>query len=132
MITIQESDRAAQATQKALADFKEKFDKFQNGSIDAEEYKSARLGLGIYSQRQKGLSMIRTKIPAGIIKKESLPKIAAAADRYAGGIVHLTTRQDLQFHFVKQDDIYPLLTSLHDAGITSLGAGGNTIRNSTI
>lgn len=117
---------------KALDDFKEKFEKYRDGLIDAEEFKSVRLGLGVYSQRQKGLSMVRTKIAAGILQKDALPKIAHAAERYADGSVHITTRQDLQFHFVKPENIHPLLSSLHEAGITSLGAGGNTVRNVTV
>ena len=132
MDTTAEIEKQNETIYMALSDFKEKVTKFQDGSIDAEEFKAARLGLGVYSQRQKGLSMVRTKIPAGILQKEALPKIAHAADIYADGSVHLTTRQDLQFHFVKQENIYPLLASLHEAGIVSLGAGGNTVRNITV
>ena len=132
MATVTEIEKRNDPTGEALSEFKGKFDKFQDGLIDAEEFKAARLGLGVYSQRQKGLSMIRTKIAAGIIDKEALPEIARAAEIYADGSVHLTTRQDLQFHFVKQENIHPLLASLHEAGIISLGAGGNTIRNITV
>lgn len=126
------TEKSSGPTVKALDDFKDKFEKLQDGLIDAEEFKSARLGLGVYSQRQKGLSMVRTKIAAGILQKEALPKIARAAETYADGTVHITTRQDLQFHFVKMENIHPLLVSLHETGITSLGAGGNTIRNVTV
>jgi len=126
------TEKSGDLTVKTLDDFKEKHEKYRDGLIDAEEFKSARLGLGVYSQRQKGLSMVRTKIAAGILQKDALPNIALAAERYADGSVHLTTRQDLQFHFVKQENIHPLLVSLHEAGVTSLGAGGNTIRNVTV
>ena len=132
MVTAAEIHNQNETIGMALSDFKEKVKKFEDGSIDAEEFKSARLGLGVYSQRQKGLSMLRTKIAAGILDKEALPKIADAAERYADGSVHLTTRQDLQFHFVKQENIHPLLVALREAGIVSLGAGGNTVRNITV
>ncbi len=132
MVTLTENERLEDKSSRAILNFRDTLEKYLRGEINAEEYKACRLSLGIYTQRQQELSMVRTKIAAGVLTNESLPGLAEGADRYADGKIHLTTRQDIQFHFVKQEHIYPLLDLLRKSGIISLGAGGNTIRNVTV
>lgn len=115
-----------------LAKFRGRVEEYKSGNITAEQFKAARTVLGIYSQRQAGLYMVRTKFPAGVIGPQTLSALADAADSYGGGKVHLTTRQDFQFHFVALDDLADILEDLHHGGITTLGAGGNTMRNITV
>ncbi len=113
----------------AIEEFKKLIEKNRNGLVDADKFKSARVGLGIYTQRQKEFYMIRTKIPAGVLNKEILLTLALAAEKYSNGTAHLTTRQDVQYYFVKHEDAPAILELLLEGGVMSLGAGGNTIRN---
>ncbi|MGK7345507.1 MAG: sulfurtransferase TusA family protein [Candidatus Nitrospinota bacterium M3_3B_026] len=115
-----------------LEKFRGQVAEYKSGSITGEQFKSARVNLGIYSQRQEGLFMVRTKIAAGKIPAGSIDALAEAADRWGSGFVHISTRQDFQLHNVPLDDLADVLDHLHDAGITTLGAGGNTIRNITV
>lgn len=115
-----------------LKAFREQVEAYKLGEMGAEQFKSARVNLGIYSQRQEGLFMVRTKIPAGRIPTEAIDVLADAADRWGGGFVHISTRQDFQLHNVPLDALPDVLDHLHDAGITTLGAGGNTVRNITV
>ena len=112
-----------------LVAFREQVKDFEEGRIGQEQFKAARVNLGIYAQRQEGYYMVRTKIPAGRLRAEAFGALADIADRYADGHVHITTRQDFQFYFVTLDKLAPILEALHREGITTSGAGGNTVRN---
>jgi len=87
---------------------------------------------GIYGQRQSGdVQMVRTKLPLGQINSEKLNCLADFGDKYANGILHITTRQDVQFHFVGLDKVPDGLELLAEGGITTREACGNTVRNVT-
>lgn len=117
------------ATRRALDRFALTLERFRAGSVDEEEFKHARLGLGVYSQRQEGLYMIRTKIPAGLLSRARFEGLAAVAARYGRGEVHFTTRQDAQIHHVPFDNMLPALEALFASGVSTLGAGGAGLRN---
>ncbi|MBI4666982.1 MAG: sulfurtransferase TusA family protein [Nitrospinae bacterium] len=106
-------------------------DDFAAGRINREQFKAERLKFGIYAQRQDGYYMVRTKIPSGLIAREAFFTMAAAAKEYGDGKAHLTTRQDIQIYYVPLEGLAPLITSLYHAGIKTVGAGGNTVRNIT-
>ncbi len=128
-ITQIRSTTRREKVNNALVGFRDVFDKYKKGAATSDEFKAARLNFGVYSQRQKDLFMVRTKVAAGVLDKETLPGLADATDSYSDGIVHFTTRQDIQFYQVTLDNLTPLLESLNETGIISLGAGGNSIRN---
>ena len=117
------------ATRQALDGFALTLENFRAGRVDEEQFKSARLGLGVYSQRQEGLYMLRTKIPAGLLSRAQFEGLAAVAARVGQGEVHFTTRQDAQIHHVPFDNILPALEELFASGISTLGAGGAGLRN---
>lgn len=108
-------------------------DDFLNGRMEEDHFKPMRLYMGIYGQRQGGTNqMIRIKIPFGHLTAERIETIAEATERFAPRkLAHVTTRQDLQVHFVQLRDVPALLRMLASAGVTTREACGNTVRNVT-
>jgi len=103
--------------------------RFERGEIDAEAWRAYRVLRGVYPQRQDGTHMVRAKIPQGALSADQLRALADAARRFSRGFVHITTRQDVQLHFVAQEDLVPALARLGEAGLTTQGACGNAVRN---
>jgi sulfite reductase (NADPH) hemoprotein beta-component len=87
---------------------------------------------GTYGQRQPDdAQMIRVKIPQGILSADQLDALADVAEQYSRGFGHITTRQNVQFHFVKLHDVAPAMRRLATAGLTTREACGNSVRNIT-
>src|SRR5512138_213921 len=80
--------------------FVQRLEAFERGELSADDWRSFRLLNGVYGQRQDGVMMIRAKVPAGIVTPSQLDALAQIADQYAHGKGHVTTRQNVQFHFV--------------------------------
>ena len=92
----------------------------------------ARL-IGLYPMRQPGLLMQRVKIRGGVISTAEWRAVAEAARRHAPGWpLHLTTRQDIEIHGLTPERIPPLQREFHEAGLTGIGACGDTLRNVTV
>ena len=104
---------------------------FLEGRIPDEQFRPFRLRYGIYGQRQPGYQMVRTKIPGGALTSAQLEQLASVADEYGTGQAHLTTRQNVQFHFVKLARVPELMHKLADVGLTTREACYNTVRNVT-
>ncbi len=117
--------------EKDINELEERIQKFKNGQIDEERFKLYRLTRGIYGQRELGVQMFRSKIPFGSLTAEQLVRIADVSDKYATGNLHITTRQDIQLHYVKLDDSPAVWTALAEKSITAREACGNTVRNVT-
>jgi sulfite reductase beta subunit-like hemoprotein len=75
--------------------------------------------------------MIRTKIPGGSMTAAQMDQLASIADEFCGGKGHLTTRQNIQYHFVPLPQVAPLLHKLADFRLTTREACYNTVRNVT-
>ncbi|MEX0599714.1 MAG: nitrite/sulfite reductase [Rhodothermales bacterium] len=75
--------------------------------------------------------MMRIKIPFGELTYEQMEVLAEVADEYSDGILHITTRQDIQLHYVHIEDTPDLMRRLASVGITTREACGNTVRNVT-
>lgn len=103
--------------------------RFWQGDIAPEEFKRFRLQHGVYGQRQEGLHMVRVKIPWGGLTARQVECLAELAEASPRGVGHLTTRQNMQFHFVKPEDLTATLSRLAGAGLTTREACGNTVRN---
>lgn len=116
---------------KDILDLQEKIQRFRNLQIDEEKFKQFRLTRGVYGQRQQGVHMFRTKIPYGRLSPNQLRRLADVSDEFATGNLHLTTRQNVQFHYVKLEDAPLVWARLEEEGITSKEACGNTVRNIT-
>lgn len=104
---------------------------FMAGELTDDQFRAQRLRRGVYSQRQPGVHMIRTKIPGGIMTSDQMDVLAAVAEEFAEGKGHLTTRQNMQYHFIPLPRVADLLHRLADARMTTREACYNTVRNVT-
>jgi sulfite reductase beta subunit-like hemoprotein len=116
---------------KEIEIFRQKAEAYLAGEISEDDFRAFRLKHGCYGQRQPGVQMIRTKIPGGLATARQFEQLAAIADEFAEGKGHLTTRQNMQFHFVPLRRVADLMTMLVDAGLTNREACYNTVRNVT-
>ncbi len=103
--------------------------RFWRGEITPDEFKRFRLQHGVYGQRQEGLHMVRVKIPWGGLTARQIERLAELAEEAPRGVGHITTRQNIQFHFVKPEALVDTLRRLADVGLTTREACGNTVRN---
>ncbi|PYN99826.1 MAG: ferredoxin--nitrite reductase, partial [Candidatus Rokuibacteriota bacterium] len=105
---------------------------FHAGRINPDDFKRFRLQHGIYGQRQHEVQMVRVKIPWGGLTASQLDRLADVAERTPRRTGHVTTRQNVQFHFVPLADVPDLMRSLAEVGLTTREACGNTVRNVTV
>jgi sulfite reductase (ferredoxin) len=100
------------------------------GEVDEDAFRVFRLNNGVYGQRQGGHNqMIRVKFPYGSVTAEQLDKLGDIADDYSRGWGHLTTRQNVQYHYVQLERVPDLLRDLASVGLTTREACGDTVRN---
>ena len=117
--------------EQEIIELEQKIRAFRGGEIPDEKFRSLRLARGIYGQRQPGVQMIRIKLPFGKVTFKQLLRIADVSDEYASKNLHLTTRQDIQIHYVSLDKTPELWAKLAEDDITLREACGNTVRNVT-
>lgn len=117
--------------EQEIIELEQKIRAFRGGKIPDEKFRSLRLARGIYGQRQPGVQMIRIKLPFGKVTFKQLLRIADVSDEYASKNLHLTTRQDIQIHYVSLDKTPELWAKLAEDDITLREACGNTVRNVT-
>ena len=104
--------------------------KLKAGELEEDVFRVFRLNNGIYGQRQGGTAqMVRLKVPYGSVTPEQLEMMAYVADAYSRGWGHITTRQNVQFHFVELDNIPEVLRLFGSVGMTTREACGDTVRN---
>ena len=132
------SSNSNQRWAKIPAEVREEIDVFetqlrrvQNGQTPEKVFTEFRLRHGVYGQRQVGVQMQRIKIPLGMLTVEQMICLADLSEEVSDGISHITTRQDVQFHFVDIDDTPDLMRRLAEVGITTKEACGNVVRNVT-
>ena len=99
------------------------------GETSAVAFRGLRVPMGIYEQRKNDTYMVRVRGAAGVFLPHQAKLIADLSKTYGNGIVHVTTRQDLQIHSVKIEDTPTILERLLEVGLSSRGGGGNTVRN---
>ena len=100
------------------------------GEIEEDAFRVVRLNNGIYGQRQGGHNqMVRVKVPYGGLLPDQLDLMADIADGYSRGWGHITTRQNVQFHFVQLEKVPELMRLMATVGLTSREACGDTVRN---
>lgn len=107
-------------------------ERFERGEISSEDFRTYRLKRGVYGQRQMDVNMVRVKFPGGIMSAAQLraaAEVARAHTKQAKG--HITTRQNIQFHFVKLDQAPEVMARFDTVGATTREACGNTVRNVT-
>src|SRR6266404_8564972 len=120
------------ASNADIEEFVTTLERYERGEMTPDQWRQFRLVRGTYGQRQADdAQMLRVKIPQGALTSEQLEALADVADRYSRGFGHITTRQNVQFHFVKLHDAEPAMRLLADAGVTTREACGNSVRNIT-
>lgn len=117
--------------EKDIIELADKIELFHKGKIDEERFRSLRLARGVYGQRQPGVQMIRIKLPYGKVSSAQLHRISEVSDEYSRGRLHITTRQDIQIHYVDLDRTPELWAQLEKDDITLREACGNAVRNVT-
>ena len=124
--------RLSFAKQEDVDEFVNVLARFERGEIGPDEWRAFRLVRGTYGQRQSyDAQMLRVKIPQGIMDATQLEAMADVAEKYSRGFGHITTRQNIQLHFVKLHDVELAMRQLADAGMTTREACGNSVRNIT-
>jgi sulfite reductase beta subunit-like hemoprotein len=123
--------RLSFADERDIDEFVDTLARYERGEISADDWRRFRLLRGTYGQRQDGVQMLRIKIPQGIVTGDQLRALGRVAERYSRGFGHITTRQNMQFHFVLLADAERALRELGDVGLTTREACGNSIRNIT-
>lgn len=132
MLTAVLEDRhTRQAIDEEIRLFGERLEQLYRGEITEDQLRPFRLKHGVYGQRQPGFQMVRVKVPSGILNPEQLRVLADIAETYSTGRGHLTTRENIQYHFVKMENVTTVMGLLADAGLTTREACGNTVRNIT-
>ncbi len=116
---------------KDIIELEKKIREFREGSLDEEKFRSLRLARGVYGQRQEGVQMVRIKLPYGKVTSSQLRRISDVADEYSTGRLHITTRQDIQIHYVDLERTPELWAELEKDEVTLREACGNTVRNVT-
>ena len=103
---------------------------YRQGKIDHDNFRRFRLQHGAYGTRMTDdYAMVRIKIPAGEIYPIQLEKIAQLSETFSIGSAHISTRQNIQLHWVVLEDVSEIMRGLSEVGLTSREACGNTVRN---
>ena len=115
-----------------IDEFVATLEKYERGELTPDQWRAFRLVRGTYGQRQaEDAQMLRVKIPQGIITQPQWHALADVGDQYSRRFGHITTRQNIQFHFVKLHDVEPAMRQLAATGVTTREACGNSVRNIT-
>jgi sulfite reductase (NADPH) hemoprotein beta-component len=124
--------RRSFADEAEIDEFVRVLESYERGQLGPDEWRAFRLARGTYGQRQAGdAQMLRVKVPQGVLDVPQLEALADVAELWSRGFGHVTTRQNVQFHFMKLHDVEKALRRLAEAGLTSREACGNSVRNVT-
>lgn len=116
---IQEADNFA----KTVALYKE-------GKYDEASFRRFRLQHGAYGTRMTSdYAMVRIKLPAGEVYPQQLEKISQLSEQFSIGSAHISTRENIQLHWVILEDVSEIFRGLAEVGLTSREACGNSVRN---
>ena len=114
-----------------IDEFVEGLHQFERGEMTADQFRAFRLGRGTYGQRQPDVNMLRIKAPQGALDAPQLEVLARIGEEFSRGFGHVTTRQNLQFHFIQLARAADVMRLLDEVGLTTKEACGNTVRNIT-
>ena len=115
----------------ALARHRQRVDQYRAGDVTNDEFRPMRLSYGLYYQLDHTSHMQRIKVPGGMLTSAQMNRLNDVADAYGRGVGHVTTRQDVQFHWVPLEEVSTMYERLHEVGITTRGACADSVRNVT-
>lgn len=122
-------EKLKQALLDEIPHFKQQGEAFLAGELSKMNFKKLSGGFGVYAHRSGKEFMIRLRIPSGIISKKQLQLVESFSDKYAVPIIHLTTRQAIQYHGISLEDVCHIMEEGIQHNIYTRGAGGNYPRN---
>jgi sulfite reductase beta subunit-like hemoprotein len=125
------SDTPGRRLEAAIDEHAANVEKFLRGELTADQFRPLRLGMGVYAQLAHVKHMQRIKIPGGRVTADQLDALADVTERWGRGIAHVTTRQDIQLHYMDIEETVELQRELVRAGVTTVGACADTVRNVT-
>src|ERR1041384_5099870 len=98
--------RLSFASTADIDEFVATLERYERGELTPDLWRAFRLVRGTYGQRQADdAQMLRVKVPQGVLSSDQLEALADVGDRYSRGFGHITTRQNVQFHFVKLHEV---------------------------
>ncbi len=112
-----------------VAEFRDQVARRLSGELTEEEFKPLRLMNGVYLQLHA--YMLRTAIPYGTLSSEQLRMLAHVARKYDRGYGHFTTRQNIQYHWIKLAELPDAMADLASVGMHGMQTSGNCVRNIT-
>ncbi|MFK8252670.1 nitrite/sulfite reductase [Ancylobacter terrae] len=127
MYVYDEFDRTFLA--ERVAEFRDQVERRLSGALSEDEFKPLRLMNGVYLQLHA--YMLRVAIPYGTLSSAQLRRMAHVARTYDRGYGHFTTRQNIQFNWIKLEDLPEAMASLAEVGVHGIQTSGNCIRNVT-
>src|SRR6187431_954815 len=127
MYAYDELDRTL--VHERVAEFRDQVNRRLSGELTEDEFKSLRLMNGVYLQLHA--YMLRIAIPYGTLSSDQLRTLANIARRYDRNYGHFTTRQNLQFNWIKLSDLPDVMADLAKTGLHGMQTSGNVVRNIT-
>ncbi len=124
-------ERPAFGNKRDIDEFVDVLGRYERGEISPDDWRRFRLLRGTYGQRQDDVQMMRIKIPQGIVTGQQLRALGDVSEKYSRGFGHITTRQNIQYHFVLLKDAEHAMRDLERVGMTTREACGNSVRNIT-
>ncbi len=118
-----------QLVNERVVEFRDQVARRLSGALTEDEFKPLRLMNGVYLQLHA--YMLRVAIPYGTLSSKQLRTLASVARRFDRGYGHFTTRQNLQFHWIKLEQLPDAMTELANAGLHGMQTSGNCVRNIT-
>src|SRR5579871_4247425 len=112
-----------------VSEFRDQVKRRLSGELTEDEFKMLRLQNGVYLQLHA--YMFRVAIPYGTLSSKQLRRLAHVARRYDRGYGHFTTRQNIQFNWIKLAELPDALADLGRAGLHGMQTSGNCVRNIT-
>ncbi len=102
---------------------------FRSGRMHPTQFRAIRVPFGVYEQRKDDTYMMRIRCPAGGVTPGHFATVAELAREYGSNLIHITTRQEMQIHYVQLENVPTVMRELLKIGLATRGGGGNTIRN---
>jgi sulfite reductase (NADPH) hemoprotein beta-component len=112
-----------------VAEFRDQVVRRLSGQLTEDEFKPLRLMNGVYLQLHA--YMLRTAIPYGTLSSEQMRMLAHVARKYDRGYGHFTTRQNIQYHWIKLEELSDAMADLASVGMHGMQTSGNCVRNLT-
>src|SRR5437762_6982757 len=106
----------------ALALHAGRTERFVRGELTPDEWRPIRLSHGLYYQLDHTSHMQRIKVTGGVLTADQLDAIAEIGERWGRGLLHVTTRQDVQLHWIPLEAVCESYHRLQDVGISNRGA----------